>query len=330
MDPFNLPSCPYNVTYKMNQLKQYHTLSILGLSFALISIALTTSFAASARLTKIRVGDYSNYTRIVLDLSNPVKYTVSPKSKEGNKSITITLPETVTSIGSVLAFPKAPLIETITTNRMQGNLMVTLHLRLSFSNYTVFPLTSPDRIVIDLLWPGKIQKQNISLPAKVSDAKERKIEMPSIESKPSKTPRLSKNIPTKKPVTETTIQLESKPSKALQTTEETPTKKPFIEDTIQPEVDTMKDNQSIPSPSMSLPAQPVAQVVVDDDSRFFIPILLTLLLIIALINLFYLIKKLSSSGRSKQAKKLAKLKHEQEKINSLDKLIKNELDKTEK
>jgi len=348
----------------MKRLTQHHILGILFAFCILLTLATPAVSEIPTRLTKIRVGDYTKYTRIVFDTNKVAHFSVDPKSILDNKGITIVFPRTITTLGPKLVFPKIPFIQSVITRQVNGTLHVTLHLSHPYSDSNIFALKQPNRIVIDLFWPQKTAQVTTSPTKKPASKPEKKpIRPPTVVKPPQKT--TPAELKPKKPSPEATIAHKQQPEKAASPPpiipskekesplEAPPLQKPVKETPIQktsikestitktPPAPKKKQESVRPAPPAPVQQKEAPHVVIPpvespkeqtitSDNTLSMKILSAVILVVVLINLYFLVRRRSASSRPKRARKIDKLqqlRQRNEEISSLDKLIKDELDK---
>ncbi|MCX5750064.1 MAG: phosphodiester glycosidase family protein [Candidatus Saganbacteria bacterium] len=111
----------------------------------LLLVIVGTGICQAATLKKIRYHSYPDKLRIILDLSEPAKYSVS--SAEGFISISMANTSAGGGISNVTQIEKE-IINYIGCEKLNDNLKIGLYLKVD-APYRIFALDGPPRIVID-------------------------------------------------------------------------------------------------------------------------------------------------------------------------------------
>jgi len=118
----------------------------------LVAISVSPSTRSSAgEVMATRVNSEADKTRIVVQLNELTQYQTRYTSEPEANAISIYLLKTALGPISEIASIRDELVETATFKEIMGN-MVDVNISLKkHVNFSIFPLESPDRIVIDVM-----------------------------------------------------------------------------------------------------------------------------------------------------------------------------------
>ena len=105
-------------------------------------------FAPATRIERIRIGPHPQYTRILVDLTNPTSYRV--KADFTGKKITLIFDDSDLSPKVVSKKYRDKNLEAIGVRSVEGQVTLTLRLKNSNTRFFHFQKTNPAQIVLDL------------------------------------------------------------------------------------------------------------------------------------------------------------------------------------